>query len=149
MKTNKVSHRQFWALLKNTPGYNPEYKEQIKESWVRAYSQGATGSLSSLYETNEKGYRQMLRDMAGRPAAAGVQDDRANRQRRKLLRLIYALCENRGYGCDSKKAVAVACTACGVKRLNDASEQKVIAAIKKIDNDCMDIAIKGLIECSK
>ncbi|MDU1892731.1 MAG: hypothetical protein E6767_18785 [Dysgonomonas sp.] len=61
--------------------------------------------------------------------------DRMNVQRRKLLALIYEFSKHKGYSCTKEKALNIACIACDVKLLNDATEQKLIAAIKSFEKN--------------
>lgn len=142
--TTKISHAKFWVLLKQMENYNEEYKEEIKASWVSSYSGGKTTSLSGLYNMSKTQYRKMLKDMEGIPNME--QRDRANRQRRKLLALIYSFCKHKGYTCTKQQALQIACRTCGVRSLNNASEQKLIAAIRRFDNDVIDMAVDELVK---
>lgn len=74
------------------------------------------------------------------------ESQRMDKQRMKLLALIYSFCEHKGYTCNKQQAVQIACKACGVQKLNDATEQKIIAAIKKFDNNVLDIMVDELVK---
>jgi hypothetical protein len=128
-----ISHRKFWGLLKKQSGYNEDYKEEIKASWVKAYSEGKTTSLTILYKTKKRQYNKMLKDMEGMPDLD--RRDRMNRQRRKLLALVYEFCKHKNLNCTKEQALLIANKACSVKSLNRASEQKLIAAIKAFENN--------------
>lgn len=125
------SHAKFWVLLKQTDKYNEAYKELIKESWVSDYSGGKHTSLSGFRKANSSAYNRMLRELEetvkGRKK---IDKDRQNAQRRKLLALIYNFCNHKDYTCSQQQAIKIACKSCGVSKFNDASEQKLIAAIK-------------------
>lgn len=145
--TQKVSHAKFWTLLKQTNDYNEIYKENIKESWVNKYSQGTHSSLPAFYKDQPFAYQKMLKELESEIniLKQGGQS-RQNTQRRKLLALIYSFCEHKGYTCNQQQAVQIACKACGVQKLNDATEQKIIAAIKKFDNNVLDIMVDELVK---
>lgn len=71
---------------------------------------------------------------------------RIDKQRKKLLALIYEFCEASGYDCDKETAKHIACNACGVKYLNQASEQKLIAAIQRFDQNVIHLAVDELVK---
>lgn len=71
---------------------------------------------------------------------------RMDRQRKKLLALIYDFCEVSGYDCNREIAKRIACNACGVKYLNKATEQKLIAAIQRFDLNVIDLAVDELVK---
>lgn len=132
---NKINHGAFWALLKKTDKYNEAYREDIKAAWVRQFSDGRTDSLSDFYEMHPFAYRRMIEALK-RDGKQLI--DRHDAQRKKLLYLIYRFCDHAGYECSKDVALKVACKACGVNKLNDASEQKVIAAIKAFEHrECL------------
>lgn len=128
----KSSHAVFWGLLKNVPGYNEAFKNDIKASFVREASGGKTESLSELLRTNKRAYFRMIEGM--KHPSKGVKD-RSDAQRKKLLQLIYKFCEHKGYQLGKEQALKIACKACGVSRLNASSEQHVIAAIKAFEKN--------------
>ena len=59
-KKRLPSHALFWALLKETPGYDPRYKEVIKEGLVYEHSGGRTTSLSEMYTKFPAQYSRMI-----------------------------------------------------------------------------------------
>ena len=59
-QTKKHSHALFWTLLKETPGYDPCYKEVIKEGIVHEHSGGRTTSLNEMYENYPSEYSRMI-----------------------------------------------------------------------------------------
>lgn len=132
----KGSHSKFWALLKQTENYNEAYKEVIKESWVSEYSDGKYTSLSEFQAAKPFGYNRMLTALDKAVKATKKSDkDRQNAQRRKLLALIYTFCKHKSYACTQQQAIKIACKSCGVHKFNDATEQKLIAAIKSFENN--------------
>lgn len=146
MKTatqNKVSHGSFWGLLKKTANYNEAYKEDIKAAWVRQYSDGKTESLNELYNMSRSAYFSMLNAMK---KEAKTTTDRNDAQRKKLFFLIYQFCKHSGYKCDKEQAKKIACRACGVQRLNDAPEHKLIAVIKAFENNEADAWVSSVLK---
>lgn len=141
----KISHAKFWALLKQTNGYNEAYKDEIKASWVSEYSDGKFTSLSEFYAAKPLAYKRMIRIME-LEAMPLPSEDRQQAQRRKLLALIYTFCKHKGHTCTTQQAVKIASKSCGVGKLNDASEQKLIAAIKRFDDDVIDMAVDELVK---
>ncbi|GAB6123057.1 hypothetical protein [Dysgonomonas termitidis] len=130
---NKVSHGSFWGLLKKTANYNEAYKEDIKAAWVCQYSpDGKTESLNELYNMSRSAYFSMLNAMK---KEARTTADRNDAQRKKLFFLIRQFFKHAGYEYDAAKGKKIACKACGVQRLNDAPEHKLIAAIKAFENN--------------
>ena len=131
-KKEKNPLSEFWALLKKTPGYNDAYKDVIKTSWVTKFSNGQTSSLSDLYNAYPAAYKRMVNEMR-----TEIQDvaDRQDKQRKRLIAAVFEFHRRKGYDCDMRKAIAVACKACKVSKLNDATEQQVIAAIKRFADD--------------
>lgn len=129
------NHRRFYALLKQQHNYNARYRESIKAAFVRRYSNGFTASLSEFSASMPHEYDRMIQDMAATVAGRKQTDqERRNAQRRKLLAVIYNFCKHSRVACDTAKAVKIACKACAVERLNDAGEQKLIAAIKRFES---------------
>lgn len=59
------SHALFWTLLKEVPGYDPHYKDVIKEGIVHEHSGGRTTSLSEMYTKYPKEYSLMIEAMKG------------------------------------------------------------------------------------
>lgn len=150
MKTTakpKGSHSKFWALLKQTENYNEAYKEVIKESWVSEHSDGKYTSLNEFQAAKPFGYNRMLTALDKAVKATKKSDkDRQNAQRRKLMALIYTFCKHKGYACTQQQAIKIACKTLGVHKFNDATEQKLIASIKRFDDDLMDIMVDELVK---
>ena len=48
-RKKRSTHALFWELLKQTEGYQEQYKDVIKEGLVYNYSGGKTSSLSEMY----------------------------------------------------------------------------------------------------
>ena len=140
---NKVSHAAFWGLLKKMSQYNEAYKDDIKASWVREYSDGKTESLNELYDLSRSAYFSMINAMK---TEIQTTVDRNDKQRKKLFALIYQFCKHSGYKCDKEQAKKIACRACGVKRLNDASEQKLITAIKAFEKNEIEAKISSILK---
>lgn len=63
METKNKTHGKFWTLLRQTAGYNPAYKEEIKSGVVSHYSNGRTSSLSELYDKYPECYERMIYEM--------------------------------------------------------------------------------------
>ena len=61
------SHALFWTLLKEVPGYDPHYKDVIKEGIVHEHSRGRTTSLSEMYAKYPREYSLMIEAMKGTP----------------------------------------------------------------------------------
>lgn len=123
---------EFWTLLKQTPGYNEAYKDAIKASWVNKFSNGQTNSLTDLYNAYYPAYGRMISEMRAEIKEVA---DRQDKQRKRLIAAVFEFHRRKKYECDMKKAIAVACKSCGVSKLNDATEQQVIAAIKRFADD--------------
>lgn len=66
-KKRAPSHALFWTLLKEVPGYDPGYKDVIKEGLVHQYSGGRTQSLSEMYSKYPCEYSLMIEAMKGTP----------------------------------------------------------------------------------
>ena len=90
-QTKKHSHALFWTLLKETPGYDPCYKEVIKEGIVHEHSGGRTTSLNEMYENYPSEYSRMIDAMKPK----GEKKLMAYEERRDLSakRVIAAICQ--------------------------------------------------------
>ena len=90
-KKRLPSHALFWALLKETPGYDPRYKEVIKEGLVYEHSGGRTTSLSEMYTKFPAQYSRMIDAMKPK----GEKKLMAYEERRDLSakRVIAAICQ--------------------------------------------------------
>ena len=90
-QTKKHSHALFWTLLKETTGYDPCYKEVIKEGIVHEHSGGRTTSLNEMYENYPSEYSRMIDAMKPK----GEKKLMAYEERRDLSakRVIAAICQ--------------------------------------------------------
>jgi len=90
-QTKKHSHALFWTLLKETPGYDPCYKEVIKEGITHEHSGGRTTSLNEMYENYPSEYSRMIDAMKPK----GEKKLMAYEERRDLSakRVIAAICQ--------------------------------------------------------
>ena len=80
------SHALFWTLLKEVPGYDPRYKDVIKEGLVHEHSGGRTTSLSEMYARYPKEYSLMIEAMKGTPQQKKARyEDSANLARRRVI----------------------------------------------------------------
>ena len=83
------SHALFWTLLKETPGYDPHYKDVIKEGIVHEHSGGRTTSLSEMYAKYPREYSLMIEAMKGTPEQKKARyDSQENNARRRVIAAI-------------------------------------------------------------
>lgn len=61
--TSNKTHGLFYSLLKQLDGYNPQFKEAIKEGIVSLASKGKTESLSVLYTSYPRAYSEMIESL--------------------------------------------------------------------------------------
>ena len=89
MITKNKTHGRFWSLLKETPGYDARYKEEMKSGLVEHYSNGNTSSLSDLYERFPENYERMIYEMKldrfQSPQAKRMYDPEADIWRKRVL----------------------------------------------------------------
>lgn len=134
-------HAWFFQYMKKH--HEDEEQSEARKAIVKDYSNGKTESLEELYKNHKSAYNKLRRDIS---YIQKQHLDRQNKQRRKLLALIYTFCQHKKYTCTQQQAVQIACKTCGVRNLNDAPEQKLIAAIKRFDDDVMDMAVDELVK---
>lgn len=118
------SHGLFFSLLKNVPGYDPQYRDVIKEGIVSQYTKGKTESLSVMYERFPREYSKMINEMKG--------DSRQKEERRqseleiarcRVLAAGYEWLEKSGYKPTRGQTKAdyikgAACRACNCSNFN-------------------------------
>lgn len=127
---NKNPHGWFFLYVQTIPGYDKKFAKAIREGIVFDYS-GITDSLSELYENHLAIYAKMEAELKAEMRGAKFKlENRLNSQRRALFALIHKTLQHRNYEYTKDQVKAIACRACGVERLNDASEAVVIRAIK-------------------
>ena len=117
-KKRAPSHALFWALAKEAPGYDPRYKDVIKEGLVHQYSNGKTCSLTEMYEKQPAEYSCMIEAMKGDARRRRVRYDE-NRDK-AAKRVIAAIC---GW----LDAMAVACRAASCGNFNAIPESRLTA----------------------
>lgn len=71
--------------------------------------------------------------------------ERNDAQRKKLFFLIRQFFKHAGYEYKPETGKKIACKACGVKRLNDAPEYKLIAAIKAFEDNEADAWVSSVL----
>lgn len=125
------SHGLFFSLLKNVPGYDPKFRDVIKEGIVSQYSKGKTESLSIMYEKYPREYAYMIECMKGDKSDKAERYDRVQDLARK--RVIAAICgwlDRQGYKFDTKEAklsyaISIACKASNCNNFNLIAESKL------------------------
>ena len=90
------SHALFWTLLKEVPGYDPHYKDVIKEGIVHEHSRGRTTSLSEMYAKYPREYSLMIEAMKGTPQQKNA--------RRRVIAAISKWVDKLGYSFESREA---------------------------------------------
>lgn len=117
-----------------------------KEFLVSDYTQGKTSSLSLMLKKYPRDYYRMKKELLEKMKEYNT---RMQKQRRKLLRLIYQFAERNQYQYSKENVMEIACKACHVKFLNDATERNLIAAIKSFDDQDRTKQVKELMESIK
>lgn len=148
-KRRTSSHALFWTLLKETPGYNPRYKEVIKEGVVHRYSGGRTQSLSEMYSKYPTEYCQMIEAM--KRQHKGQYQERyehsLNQSRRRVIAVICAYIDKLGYTfpTDMDKihyVISIACRAANCSNFNAIPESR-LSAIYNLYLKRNDVKIEG------
>jgi len=89
MTTKNKTHGGFWSLLKETPGFDPKYREEIKSGVVNHYTNGRTSSLSEMYEKYPESYERMIYEMKlerfQSPQAKSKYDPQSDIWRKRVL----------------------------------------------------------------
>lgn len=89
-RKKRSTHALFWELLKQTKGYQEQYKDVIKEGLVYNYSGGKTSSLSEMYSKYPGEYSLMIENMKGSGKQKAQRYDQSLDKERK--RVIAAIC---------------------------------------------------------
>ena len=118
------SHALFWTLLKEVPGYDPHYKDVIKEGIVHEHSRGRTTSLSEMYAKYPREYSLMIEAMKGTPQQKKTRyDSQENNARRRVIAAISKWVDKLGYSFESREAkvryvIGIACRAANCGNFN-------------------------------
>lgn len=132
-KKHAPSHALFWTLLKETPGYDPRYKEVIKEGIVHEHSGGKTTSLSEMYAKYPKEYSLMIESMKGSHEQRKARyEDSANQARRRVIAVICNYVDKLGYTFENDThkihyAMSIACRAANCGNFNAIPESRLSA----------------------
>lgn len=133
-KTKKLpSHALFWTLLKETPGYDPRYKEVIKEGIVHEHSGGRTTSLSEMYRKYPREYSLMIEKMKGTPERKAARlENSADLARKRVIAAICKYVDKLGYRFRSKAdkiryVIGIACRAANCGNFNAIPESRLSA----------------------
>ena len=127
------SHALFWTLLKEVPGYDPHYKDVIKEGIVHEHSRGRTTSLSEMYAKYPREYSLMIEAMKGTPQQKKTRYDRQeNHARRRVIAAISKWVDKLGYSFESREAkvryvIGIACRAANCGNFNAIPESRLTA----------------------
>ena len=102
------SHALFWTLLKEVPGYDPHYKDVIKEGIVHEHSRGRTQQKKTRYDSQE------------------------NNARRRVIAAISKWVDKLGYSFESREAkvryvIGIACRAANCGNFNAIPESRLTA----------------------
>lgn len=132
-KKHAPSHALFWTLLKEVPGYNPQYKDVIKEGIVHGHSGGHTTSLSEMYTKYPREYSLMIEAMKGTPQQKRArQEDSADLARKRVIAAISEWVDKLGYTFGSREAkiryvIGIACRAANCGNFNAIPESRLSA----------------------
>lgn len=132
-KRRAPSHALFWTLLKEVPGYDPRYKDVIKEGLVHEHSGGRTTSLSEMYEKYPKEYSLMIEAMKGNHEQKKARyEDSANLARKRVIAAICKWVDKLGYTFESDQAkiryvMDIACRAANCGNFNAIPESRLSA----------------------
>ena len=97
-KKRAPSHALFWTLLKEVPGYDPGYKDVIKEGLVHQYSGGRTQSLSEMYSKYPCEYSLMIEAMKGTPQQKKTRyEDSLDKMKKRVIAAICQYVDKLGY----------------------------------------------------
>lgn len=127
------SHALFWTLLKEVPGYNPQYKDVIKEGLVHEHSGGRTTSLSEMYAKYPREYSLMIESMKGTSEQRKNRyEDSANLTRRRVIAAICQYVDKLGYKFESDThkihyVIGIACRAANCGNFNAIPESRLSA----------------------
>lgn len=133
-KTSKRNpHALFWSLLKEIPGYKPEYKDIIKEGEVHKWSGGKTCSLSQMYRKYPAEYSLMIESLKGDACRRQMRYDESRDKSAK--RVIGAICnwlDKLKYTFETPEdkiryAISIACRAANCANFNKIPESRLTA----------------------
>lgn len=132
-KKRAPSHALFWTLMKEVPGYDPRYKDVIKEGLVHQYSNGKTCSLTEMYEKQPAEYSCMIEAMKGDARRRRVRyDENRDKAAKRVIAAICGWLDKLGYEFDApaekaRYAMAVACRAASCGNFNAIPESRLTA----------------------
>lgn len=132
-KKRVPSHALFWTLLKETPGYDLQYKDVIKEGLVYEHSGGRTTSLSEMYTKYPREYSLMIEAMKGTPEQRKNRyEDSADLARKRVIAAICQWVDKLGYTFESQEAkvryvIGIACRAANCGNFNAIPESRLSA----------------------
>ena len=108
-RKKRSTHALFWELLKQTEGYQEQYKDVIKEGLVYNYSGGKTSSLSEMYSKYPGEYSLMIEDMKGSGKQKAQRYDQSlDKERKRVIAAICAYVDK----CKYVKAIAARAANC-------------------------------------
>ena len=132
-KKRTPSHALFWTLLKEMPGYDPHYKDVIKEGLVHQYSGGHTQSLSEMYSKYPHEYSLMIEAMKGTPEQKKARyEGSAELARKRVIAAISKYVDKLGYTFPTKTdkvryVIGIACRAANCGNFNAIPESRLSA----------------------
>ncbi len=133
IKKRTPSHGLFWTLIKETPGYDPRYKEVIKEGIVYEHSGGRTISLSEMYTKYPREYSLMIEAMkGGREQRKARYEDSVDIARKRVIAAICKYVDKMGYTFLSntdkiRYVIGIACRAANCSEFNAIPESRLSA----------------------
>lgn len=132
-KKRAPSHALFWTLLKEVPGYDPQYKEVIKEGLVHQYSGGRTQSLSEMYSKYPREYSLMIEEMKGTPEQKKTRyEDSLDKMKKRVIAAICQYVDKLGYTFPTpahkiRYVIGIACRAANCSNFNAIPESRLSA----------------------
>ncbi len=120
-------------MLKETPGYDLQYKDVIKEGLVYEHSGGRTTSLSEMYTKYPREYSLMIEAMKGTPEQRKNRyEDSADLARKRVIAAICQWVDKLGYTFESQEAkvryvIGIACRAANCGNFNAIPESRLSA----------------------
>lgn len=132
-QTPKQPHALFWRLLRETEGYDPRYRQEIKEGLVYKWTNGQTTSLSEMWRDHPEAYSRMVDSL--KPTGEKRQMDYEMRRDRSAKRVIAAICQwvdKMGYTFESRRhklryVMGIACRAANCSNFNRIPDDKLTA----------------------
>lgn len=132
-RSKGVSHSLFWSLLRETPGYQEQYKEVIKEGLVHQWTKGLTSSLSVMYDKYPDRYSLMIEAMKGNSDQRQARYE-AGRDKcaKRVIAAICAWLDKLGYKFETPQekiryVKAIACRAANCGNFNSIPESRLTA----------------------